>query len=88
MNLNKQKFNEEIGLFLARLSSTADQKHYLKFTEAQIKERLLAESNNTGHPIERVLLTAICGDLKTKQLQAEFVSRLILLDILTENGAI
>jgi hypothetical protein len=88
MNIDKQKFNEEIGLFLARLSPTNDQKHYLKFTEAKIVEELLSDSKKTGHPIERVLLTAICGNLTTKQMQAEFVSRLILLNILTQNGAI
>lgn len=84
MKLNRQKFGEEIGLFIARLTTTDDAKHAMKFAEHETKERLLAMSEKTGHPIERVLLTAICGELRTRREQQEFTTRLILLNILTE----
>ena len=84
MKLDKRKFGEEIGLFIARLATTPQARQAMIFAENNVKERLLATAEKTGHPLERVLLTAICGELKTAQEQGEFVSRLILLNILTE----
>lgn len=84
MKIDMQLFCEEIGLFLARLTPTDDQKHYLKFAENDVRSKLLTEAEKSGYSIERVLLTALCGELKTQKQQAEFVSRLILLNILTE----
>lgn len=82
MKLDRNKFGEEIELFVARLATTPNARDAIVFAENNTKERLLAMSEKTGHPLERVLLTAICGELKSQKDKAEFVSRLILLDIL------
>ena len=84
MKIDRRKFGEEIELFIARLATTNEAKYAMIFTENNTKERLLAMAEKTGHPLERVLLTAICGELKTRQEQAEFTTRLILLHILSE----
>ena len=85
MNISMQKFGEEIGLFKARLAPTDQQKQYLAFTEEKVRKELQATEKESGQSIERVLLTAICGELRTDRQKAEFASRLILLNILTSH---
>ena len=53
----------------------------------KIRNELLGKAKQTGNNFETVLLVALCGELtphSSKRQQAEFASRLLLLDILTE----
>lgn len=84
MQINFEKFVEEIGLFKARLSTTDGAKRAIAFAEMNVQKKIESEAQRTGYPVERVLLAAICGELTTPQKQKEFLSRLILLNILTE----
>jgi hypothetical protein len=84
MKIDRRKFGEEIGLFIARLATTPQARQAMVFAENNAKEKLLAMVEKTGHPLERVLLTALCGELKSSKEQAEFVTRLILLNILVD----
>lgn len=84
MKLDKQKFSDEITLFIARLATTPQARQALVFTENNTKEQLLAESEKTGHSLERVVLASICGELTTKEKQGKFLARLILMKILVD----
>lgn len=82
MKLDRVKFADEIAIFIARLATTPQARQAIEFAENNIKEKLLAESEKTGHPLERVVLVSICGELTTKEKQEEFLARLILMKVL------
>ena len=84
--INPHDFRVEIELFKDRLAPHLEQKTQLELAKFDMQKKIELEAIKTKHPIERVLLTAICGELKTTQQKAEFVSRLLLLDLLTEYG--
>jgi hypothetical protein len=85
--IDAYKFTNEILTFKNTLAPTMRQRAYLDDTKERMQEELLKTSEKSGQSIERCLLTAICGELHTgssKQQQAEFATRLVLLDLLTE----
>lgn len=84
MNINVEMISQELKLFKDRLAPTTDQRIYLQKCDFDIRNKLEAEAEKFGYSIERVLLAAICGELHTEKQRAEFVTRLILIDILTE----
>ncbi len=79
---NYKEFRVAIRTFRNTLAPTDRQRDYLAKCENDVYEKLMAESKRTGQTFEMCLLTSLCGELKTKQQQAEFASRLLLLDIL------
>ena len=81
------KFQNEIAKFKGMIAPQEKQKAYLASTRETIIANIEAEAKKTGQPIERVLLVAFCGELtksSNQKQQAEFATRLLLLDILTE----
>jgi hypothetical protein len=81
------KFREQIRILKGTLAPTNRMEEYLDTKKEEIRKDLLGKSRQSNQPFEMVLLVALCGELtKTsdKKQQAEFASRLILLDILTE----
>lgn len=83
-NLDPKQFRKEIRLFKQTIAPSDKQWNYLNGTKNTIEREILDQSMQTGTTVERCMLTAICGTLGDKQQQAEFTSRLILLDLLTE----
>ena len=87
MNLDIQKFKQEIQVFEHTIAPSYKQKMYLQSKKDEIEKELLSTANRSNQSVERVMLVALCGELEknsSKQKQAEFASRLILLDLLTE----
>ena len=82
--LDAYKFREEIRIFRNTIAPTPKQQTYLTSKKEEVRNEMMEQARKTGLTMERCVLTAICGTLRTKQEQAEFASRLILLDILTE----
>lgn len=81
------KFKEQIQLFRNTVAPMPHQMEYLVAKREEVRKELMGLAQKTGAPLERVLLTAICGNLtprSSKREQAEFASRLLLLEILTE----
>jgi hypothetical protein len=83
-NFDIKKFRKEIELFKRTTAPSDTQWNYLNGKKNEVRKEILDQSKQSGQSIERCMLTAICGTLKTKQQQAEFASRLILLDLLME----
>ena len=83
-NFDPKRFRKEIALFKKTIAPSDNQWNYLNGTKNNIEKELLDQSTRSGTSVERCMLTAICGTLGNKQQQAEFTSRLILLDLLTE----
>jgi hypothetical protein len=85
--IDAYKFQLEIELFKSTLAPSAKQLTYLADTKEAMKKEILDTAKKSMQNPERVLLTAICGELhkgSSKQEQAEFGTRLLLLDLLTE----
>ena len=83
--LDAKRFRKEIALFKKTIAPTDGQWNYLNGVKNEVETKILKDSEKHGCSVERALLVAICGmPLGNKQLQAEFTSRLILLDLLTE----
>jgi len=83
-NLDPKRFRKEINLFKQTIAPSDGQWNYLNGKKNEVEREILNQSKNSSQSVERCLLTAICGTLGTKEQQAEFTSRLILLDLLTE----
>ena len=83
-NLDLKRFRKEIVLFKKTIAPSDNQWNYLNGKKNEVEKELLDQSTRSGVSVERCMLTAICGTLGNKQQQAEFTSRLILLDLLTE----
>ena len=83
-DLDAYKFQQEIKAFKRTIAPSTYQWGYLEDKKKEIAAELHKQHNTSGHSIERCLLTALCGTLGNKKEQAEFVTRLILLDLLTE----
>lgn len=84
LDLQTYQFLEEIKLFKRKIAPSTYQWGYLEDKKKEIIAELKKQHNNSGHSIERCLLVALCGTLGNKKEQAEFTTRLILLDILTD----
>jgi len=82
--IDSYKFKQEINTFKTTVAPTDKQRNYLEESKERVRAELLKQSANGNASLERCLLTAICGTIRTKKEQAEFASRLLLLDILTE----
>lgn len=80
--VNADNMRVAIRTFKNTLAPTEKQRNYVAKCKDDVYEKLMSESKRTGQTFEMCLLTALCGELKTKQQQAEFASRLLLLDIL------
>jgi hypothetical protein len=81
------KFREQLRILKGTLAPTNRQEEYIEAKKEEIRKELLGKSKQSNQPFEMVLLVALCGELtnaSNKQQQAEFASRLLLLDILTE----
>ena len=83
-NLDPKRFRKEIALFKKTIAPSDGQWNYLNGKKNEVEKELLDQSTQSGTSVERCMLVAICGTLGNKQQQAEFASRLILLDLLTE----
>ena len=83
-NLDIKRFRKEINLFKKTIAPSDNQWNYLNGKKNEVEKNILDLSVQSGKSVERCMLTAICGTLGNKQQQAEFTSRLILLDLLTE----
>lgn len=81
-NINKYNLQDEIDLFKKKLAPNQNQRDAIALATKETMEKLLAEAEQKHQPLERVFLVAMCGEIRTPQQQAEFVSRLILLDLL------
>ena len=82
--LDAYLFSEQIKLFRQKLATSPQMEQYYKESKEKVAAELISTANAERKPIEQVLLTAICGEIRTRQQQAEFTTRLILLDLLTE----
>lgn len=80
--IDQVKVIEQIGIFKERLSPKMIQRDALARAERDVMEQLAAEAKAKGQPLERVFITALCGEIITKRQRAEFLTRLILLDLL------
>ena len=86
-DLDASKFRNEIKTFKALIAPSDRQWNYLNGKKNEFETVLHKTSKESGQTIERCLLVAICGELPinaSQAQQAEFASRLILLDLLTE----
>lgn len=83
-NLDPNRFRKEINLFKKTIAPSGGQWNYLNGKKNEVEKEILETSATSGQSVERCLLTAICGTLGTKEQQAEFTTRLILLDLLME----
>lgn len=83
-NLDIEKLRKEIRTFKKTIAPSDFQWNYLHGKKNDVEKEILKISATSGQSVERCLLTAICGTLGNKQQQAEFASRLILLDLLME----
>jgi hypothetical protein len=82
--LDQKQFRKEITLFKKTIAPSDGQWNYLNGRKNVVEREILETSMKSGQSVERCMLTAICGTLGNKQEQAEFTSRLILLDLLME----
>jgi hypothetical protein len=82
--LDQKQFRKEINLFKHTIAPSDGQWNYLNGRKNAVETEILNQALQSGTTVERCILTAICGTLGNKQEQAEFTSRLILLDLLTE----
>ena len=80
--INRIKLKEQVDLFKQKLTPSQMQQDALELAAKETMQKLITEAETKFQPIERVFLVAICGEINTRQKQAEFVSRLILLDML------
>jgi hypothetical protein len=80
--IDPNKVHDQILLFKQKLAPSQYQKDALELATKETLKKLVATAKETGQPLERVFLTSICGEIKTKQQQAEFAARLILMDLL------
>jgi len=84
-NLDPKRFRKEIALFKKTLAPSDNQWNLLNGKKNEVEKYILDQSTRSGTSVERCILTAICGSpIGTAHQQAEFTSRLILLDLLTE----
>ena len=79
------KFKAEVVLFQQALSPKPEQKTVLKVARVDALGLIANEARKNKCSEERALLTALCGQLDTDKQKAEFVGRLILLDILLDD---
>lgn len=85
--IDAYKFRQQIQIFKATLAPSARQLQYLDDKKQEIRHRIIDEAEKASVDVEREMLVCICGELtakSSKQEQAEFATRLILLDLLTE----
>lgn len=86
-DLDSYRFLEEIRFFKNQIAPSERQKLYLADCKEKIEGELGGQAEKSGHPIERCMLVALCGELtktSTQKQQAEFASRLLLLELLME----
>jgi hypothetical protein len=83
--ISKVKLKEQVDLFKQKLAPNQNQQDALELAAKETMQKLINEAETKFQPIERVFLVAMCGEITTKQKQAEFVSRLILLDLLLQH---
>lgn len=83
--IDTTKVRDQIQLFKKLIAPNQNQKDALDLATRETMQKLVMEAKDKNHPLERVLLVALCGEIGTKQQQAEFASRLILLDILLQH---
>jgi hypothetical protein len=86
--IDMYKFQNEILIFKNTISPSLSQKNYLLQCKDQIHDEIVGKAKKSGHSPERCLLVALCGELtmrSSKQQQAEFATRLLLLELLTES---
>lgn len=87
--LDLYKFRQQINIFKSTLAPSAKQLDYLEMKKQEIREKIVAEAGKAMVDVEREMLVCICGELtlnSSKQEQAEFATRLLLLDLLTEQS--
>jgi hypothetical protein len=82
MLFGMEQMREEIELFLAKLAPNQRQKDAIRHASEDALNKILNEAKAQHKTPEMILLTAICGELKTTQQKADFVSRLILMNLL------
>jgi len=87
MRYDEHRFRQEIIRFKETIAPSDKQWNCLNGKKNEIETEIRATAKKSGESVERCLLVALCGELtksSTPQQQAEFASRLILLDLLVE----
>ncbi|MFA5419766.1 MAG: hypothetical protein WC341_15040 [Bacteroidales bacterium] len=87
MEFELDKLKWEIETFKNMISPTNAQRIYLKKCEIDIEKELEGTISRKKVTPERCILVALCGELtsnSSQQQQAEFASRLLLMDVLTK----
>lgn len=85
--INPVNFRQEIKTFKETIAPTDNQWNYLNGKKGDIEMEIKKTARSSHQSQERCLLVAICGELtdkSSKQQQAEFATRLLLLDLLME----